>query len=370
MKKVKLSSIVDIQIGKTPSRNNIEYWGEGTDWLSIADLNRLSNGKYITKSSEQITEKAIKKTGHNLIPENTVLYSFKLSIGKIAITKKPFYTNEAIAALIIKPETSVSVDYLFYALKSLKPNTKTDHGAKGITLNKKSLGNIIISLPEMELQNMIVALLNRVQAVITKRETSIELCDKIIRSTFLDLFGDPISNKKNFSKIRLSQIGNWHSGGTPPRKKSDYFDGEIPWFSSGELNDVFISESKEFITNKAILETSAKVVKKNSLLIGMYDTAALKSSITLVDCSCNQAVAFANFDEKKSNALFVYFAVQLSKDYYLSRRRGARQKNLNLKIIKNIEIPLPDISLQRTFAKKIMLQLQTKQKLMASRHQI
>ena len=161
MNKVKLAELVDLQIGKTPSRSNNDYWGIGHDWLSISDLNNLEEGKYISKSSEQITDTAIKETGSKLIPENSILYSFKLSIGKTAVTKRPFYTNEAIVALSIKDFKQVNTDYLFYALKFSNVSGLTDHAAKGKTLNKNSLSKIDIFLPDLKYQLLAISILDK-----------------------------------------------------------------------------------------------------------------------------------------------------------------------------------------------------------------
>src|SRR5690606_36315729 len=83
-----------------------------------------------------------------------------------------------------------------------------------------------------------------------------------------------------------------------------------------------------------------------------YDTAALKTSINTVNASCNQAVAFAKLDSKLCETIFVYFKIILSKEYYLNQRKGARQKNLNLTKIKNIEVLYPNIDHQKKFTKK------------------
>lgn len=352
MNKVKLVELVDLQIGKTPSRSNNDYWGIGHDWLSISDLNNLEEGKYISKSTEQITDAAIKETGSKLIPENSILYSFKLSIGKTAVTKRPFYTNEAIVALSIKDFKQVNTDYLFYALKFSNVSGLTDHAAKGKTLNKKSLSKIEIFLPDLKYQLLAVSILDKSRIASEKRKYNIDLTEKIIRSLFLEMFGDPITNPKKFPLCKLSELGTWQTGGTPPRNKPSYFKGDIPWFSSGELNEIFIQKSKESINPTAIVNTSAKAVKSNSLLIGMYDTAALKSAITTVDSSCNQAVAFSQLNTELCDIIYVYYAVQIGKTYYLNQRRGARQKNLNLSIIKDIQIPLPPPEEQNKFADK------------------
>jgi type I restriction enzyme S subunit len=176
------------------------------------------------------------------------------------------------------------------------------------------------------------------------------------------MFGNPISNPNKLKKVKLSELGIWHTGGTPPRNMPKYFGGNIPWYTSGELNEIYISSSKEQITADAITETSAKMIPKNSLLIGMYDTAALKSSITSIKASSNQAIAFAKLNEDLCEVLFVYFSVQLSRDYYLSQRRGARQRNLNLSLIKNIEVPLPSLDFQKEFTVKVTSLLSIKNK--------
>src|SRR5690606_24960569 len=116
----------------------------------------------------------------------------------------------------------------------------------------------------------------------------------------------------------------------PSRTIDSYFKGDIPWFSSGELNNMFIYESKEKISKLAIEKTSAKHIESGSLLIGMYDTAALKSSITKINASCNQAIASAKLNEKKCTPVYVYFAIQIGREFHLSKRRGVRQRNLNL----------------------------------------
>jgi type I restriction enzyme S subunit len=167
---------------------------------------------------------------------------------------------------------------------------------------------------------------------------------------FLDMFGDPINNPRRWEMIKLKELGDWKSGGTPPRSKEDYFQGNIPWYSSGELGNMYISDSFEYITEAAINENSAKLVQPGSLLLGMYDTAALKSSITTIYCSCNQAIAFSKIDNEKANIAYVYCAIQLGRDFFRRQQRGVRQKNLNLSMVEEIRIPNPPINLQNRFS--------------------
>ena len=110
-KSYKLPELFDMYMGKTPDRNNPEYWENGTHpWISIADM--TSNGKLVTHTKECITDKAIRETGIKPINYNTVIMSFKLSVGKVskvATVSTPAYSNEAIMAFEIPPVPEMSL---------------------------------------------------------------------------------------------------------------------------------------------------------------------------------------------------------------------------------------------------------------------
>ena len=164
------------------------------------------------------------------------------------------------------------------------------------------------------------------------------------------MFGEPIKNTKGWDKVKLSALGEWKTGGTPSRNNSEHFKGSIPWLSSGELNNKYCFESNEHITDDAIKNSSAKLIEKESLLLGMYDTAALKSTINMVECACNQAIAYSKLNNSVVNTVYVYYCIQMGKDFYKSQQRGVRQKNLNLTMIKDLKIIMPPIELQNQFA--------------------
>ena len=89
--KYKLKDIFDLQMGKTPSRKNSEYWNSADyKWISIADLSK--SRKYISDTKEYLSESAVEESGIKVIPANTVVMSFKLSIGKTAITRQAILT--------------------------------------------------------------------------------------------------------------------------------------------------------------------------------------------------------------------------------------------------------------------------------------
>ena len=135
---VKLGDICNIKIGGTPRRNNYNYWNNGKhNWVSVRELN--NNIIYNTK--EKITDLGVENSNVKLIPKNTILYSFKLSIGKIAISGIPLYTNEAIAGLFIKNNKDVCMKYLYYRLSIIKKFNSKGCMCKG-SLNKTTLSEL------------------------------------------------------------------------------------------------------------------------------------------------------------------------------------------------------------------------------------
>ena len=131
-----LKDICTIQIGKTPSRHESDYWRDGTHaWLSIADMNQ---GRYLNNTKEYITDLGVKASNIKLIPKNTLVLSYKLSIGKVGITQKPMYTNEAIASLT-ELDSQVDINYLYWALQHIDLLENADRAAMGKTLNKAKL---------------------------------------------------------------------------------------------------------------------------------------------------------------------------------------------------------------------------------------
>lgn len=213
------------------------------------------------------------------------------------------------------------------------------------------LQNFQIPCPTILEQEKIVAELDCLSGIIEKKKQQLKEYDALAQSIFYEMFGNPIDNEKGWETNSLGEIANISSGGTPSRKKTEYFTGNINWYSAGELNNLYLPDSIEKITEEAINNSAAKVFKANSLMVGMYDTAAFKLGILRKDSASNQACA--NIDLHSDNVVWMYYLLSLMKEEALKHRHGIRQKNLNVGFIKSFVVPLPPIALQQEFASKI-----------------
>lgn len=151
---------------------------------------------------------------------------------------------------------------------------------------------------------------------------------------------------EGWKEIKLGDISEVKSGGTPVKSNKNYWGGTISWYTSGELNNCVTYSPKELITEQGVAESNAKLFPKGSLLIGMYDTAALKMSILDRDAAFNQAISGVK-PTKSADLKYIYYAISAQKPQILRLRRGVRQKNLNLTKIKDITIPIATLKEQK-----------------------
>ena len=245
------------------------------------------------------------------------------------------------------PKKNILPRYLYYVVKYMHLE-KYFTGATIPHIYFKDYKNETFNLEALERQKEIVTVLEKCEKVIEYRKRELNELDSLIKARFVEMFGDPIYNANNLPMMCLNELGVWNSGGTPSRTNPAYFTGEIDWYSAGELNTLYLEGSIEKITEEAIQESAAKLFKAGSMLVGMYDTAAFKMGILKKASASNQACACIEPNETV-NIVWLYYSLQLMKEHFLSQRRGVRQKNLNLGMIKGFEIPIADRGKQDEF---------------------
>lgn len=204
-----------------------------------------------------------------------------------------------------------------------------------------------VCVPARAEQRRIVAMLDEALEGIATAKANAEKNLQNARALFAiqrdALFSE---GRKSWPSGPLGEIADVQSGGTPLVSTKAFWGGDVAWYSSGELNDVVTSEPERTITKAGLAGSNAKVFPRGSLLVGMYDTAALKMSLLDRDAAFNQAIAGVKRNEDLEPE-FVLHAINVNKLSILNQRRGVRQKNLSLGKIKDIVIPLPPIDVQR-----------------------
>ena len=202
---VTLDDVCEINVGRTPSRDESGYWDTGEHlWVSIGDMSR---SRHITTTKEMFSDRARRECGMKPVAAGTVLMSFKLTIGKIAFAERELYTNEAIAALPVRNREQLDPKYLAYALEALNFDGAGKRAVMGTTLNKASLKLLKIPLPPLSAQQRIAAILDQADALRRLRRDSLARLGDLGEAIFYEMFGDPITNPKALPTVKLSALG-------------------------------------------------------------------------------------------------------------------------------------------------------------------
>lgn len=349
----KLKDIFDLQMGKTPSRSNQDYWNtEDYKWISIADLSKTR--KYISDTKEHLSKIAIEDSGIKMIPMNTVVMSFKLSIGKVAITSDNMYSNEAIMAFHDKHVVNVLPEYIFYMFMNKNWEVGSNKAVMGKTLNKATLSDIEIEICSIEEQKRIVGVLDKVMHVIESRRKELALLDAFIKARFVEMFGTLDNPSQEFVKATLKELCNKitdgkHGGCKAEEGTERYFvgareiyDDEVHYDTAPEINiDEFEKDYK-----RCNIEIGDFLIVNTGATIGKSAIATDKrTKHTLLQ----KSVALLKVKKDVLNPVFLKWCYRVNKQMYIVESASA-QPNLLLSKINSTVIYVPDIELQNQFA--------------------
>ena len=152
-----------------------------------------------------------------------------------------------------------------------------------------------------------------------------------------------------WKRTALGELSKTTSGGTPSRKRKDYYDGTIPWVKSGELNDGYIENTDEHISELGLKNSSAKLFSPGTLLIALYGATVGKTSILRTSAATNQAVCGITPSAILDTEYLRYHLVFL-RPKLLGYRYGGAQPNISQQIIRNLEVDYPPLSEQKKIA--------------------
>ena len=343
----KLGNICDISIGKTPSRKNLRYWDrektENNPWLSIADLSAIA-GKTIGDSKEYISSDGAKLC--KKVKKDTLVMSFKLSIGKLAFLERDLYTNEAIAAFDIKNKETLTPQYLYYYLYSYDWDKETSNDRKlmGKTLNKKKLNEIPIIFPPITVQKQIVEKLDaafaEIDKVISVTQKNIENADALYNGILIKEFEtnlvDPIY--KSLSDVSL-EFGRGKSKHRP-RNAPELYGGDYPFIQTGNVtnSDKLVTHFDKSYNDIGLRQS--KIWGKGTLCITIAANIAECAILDFDACFPDSIIGLVADPDQTSNN-YVFYLLTYFKKYIQNQSRGFAQQNINMGTFENEKFPFP-----------------------------
>ena len=351
-KTVRLGDVCEIQSGGTPSRSKVEYWKGGTiPWVKIGDF----TGKYLSKSSEFITEEGLNNSSTKLFTKGTVLYSIFATLGEVAILDIDATTNQAIAGLKIIDNEKLNTDYFYSYLKSLKDEVcQIGRGVAQSNINLSILRDFKIPLPPLEEQKHIAAVLDKCTEVIAKHKLMLEKYDTLVKSQFVEMFGDnPIENGK-WKVEKLGNLGLCKNGMNFSYEDNGF---EINCLGVGDFKDNAVISNCEKLPVISLNEKPSEeyLLKDNDIVfVRSNGNKELVGRSVLVHPRV--LTTFSGFcirfrlSTDSINHLFLLQFLKMSNTRKNMAGRGANIQNLNQQILSNLDIPVPQIELQNDFA--------------------
>ena len=155
----------------------------------------------------------------------------------------------------------------------------------------------------------------------------------------------------SWEMVRLGDVCETSSGGTPNRSTPKFWmNGSIPWIKSGQLKDNIINESEEFITENGFKNSSAKMFPNGTLLLALYGATAGKLGFLGLDATTNQAICSIIPDSKLVDKKFLYYHLLFKRSTIIADSTGGAQPNISQAYVKDLEIPLPPLPIQKRIA--------------------
>ena len=358
---------------------------DDNNWvLELEDIEKDS-AKLIQKLSKNKRE--IKGTRHKFYKGNILYSKLRTYLNKVLIASEDGYCTTEI--MPFDTYGILSNEYICHVLRSsyfLDYTLQCGYGVKMPRLSTTDACNGVIPLPPLHEQYRIVKEIKRwftLISMIEKEKDNLRETIKQAKAKVLDLAihgklvpqnpndepasellkrinpkAEIITDNGHYQKLPegwcltiLGSIGTWQSGATPSRLQKDYYGGNIPWLKTGDLNDGIITNIPEFITEKALEETSVKLNPTDSILIAMYGATIGKIGILSFPATTNQACCACL--DYKIDKMYIFYFLLSNRINFVSMGGGGAQPNISKEKIVNTTFPLPPLAEQKRIVSKI-----------------
>jgi type I restriction enzyme M protein len=321
-----------------------KYVNEG---IRVIRITNVQKGKIIDNDPKFYPLTDLNEIERFILKKGDLLLSLTGNVGRVGLISEsllPAALNQRVACLRVTSE-KILHSYLYSILNTdLFENSCID-AASGVAqknLSTEWVKKFQIPLPPLEVQREIVAEIEGYQKLI-------DGCRQVV-----DAWKPQIDIDPEWPMVKLGEVCEIISGGTPPTKEKSYYDnGTIPWLKSEVCKDVIINQASTFITEAGLKNSSAKMLKANSTLIALVGATIGKTGFITFEASTNQNVAgLYPLDTNILSELFLFYTAQGLYGRFMSLGDG-NFKMANLSFVKSLEIHLPPFPVQQEIVSKI-----------------
>lgn len=360
MRTVQLSEICDISSGGTPSRNNIEFFKGDIPWVKISDIENAEKG-IIYSTEEYISKAGLKNIRGKIFPKGTLLFSMYGSIGKVAFAGRDLSANQAILGIRPKERSDLSLSYLKCWFESNKQSLINQ--GRGVALKNLSatiVRNLEIELPPLSDQIRIAHLLGKVGGLIAQRKQLLRQFDDLLKSAFLDMFGDPILNPHGFPVRPLSEFYVNPKEGTKcgpfgsALKKEELVDSGVPVWNMDNIatSGQMVLPFRMWITDEKYADLAAYSVQDGDIIISRAGTvgkmcvARMNNKPAIISTNLIRLRLGPNLRPLHFVSLMLYCKGRVGR---LKTGAEGAFTHMNTGVLDSLEFPYPPVELQDRF---------------------
>ncbi len=358
---VTIEEIASVDSGQGAPQGDKWYNGEKI-FIKAGDLNNLTEGKYVGDYCQRIRNEAIGYHKLKEYPANSIVFpksGMSVKTDNIALLKYDSYVVNHLAIVKVK-ENLCSEKYLYYLFKWKKiSNLSLNDSYPSIRL--QDIKNFKILLPPLPTQKKIAAVLEKAEKLREWRKEADGLTDRFLKSTFLEMFGDPVENPKGWEFVQLKSVYSKLKSGTKcgpfgsALKKDEYVNSGVPvWTMDNIYENKFLDEIYLYITNEKYKQLESYSVEKGDILISRAGTVG---KMCVANPSINPSVISTNLirlslDSSKIKPIFFTCLMTYCKGKIgrLEAGEDGAYTFMNTGILNELQIPLPPLHLQQKFA--------------------
>lgn len=344
----KLGELGKIITGNTPKTSDAQNY-ESNDICFVKPSDFIDNEITEIHQSEFYIS-AYAKDRARVLPTDSILVTCIGIIGKVAINKVPCAFNQQINAIV--PEKKVcDPRYIAYAIQNLQPKMQSTANAAVVPiLNKTQFSNLEVPLLPVGEQKQIACNLNKIDKLIFLRKQQLDKLDELAKARFVEMFGDPVKNTMDWEIKPLSELGELNRGVSKarPRNSPELLGGPYPLIQTGEVANAktYITSFNSTYSEKGLAQS--KMWPKGTLCITIAANIAQTSILTFDACFPDSVVGFIS--RNMTNELFIHYWFSFFQKILDEQAPQVAQKNINLKILSELNVIVPPLSLQNRFA--------------------
>lgn len=348
-KLMKFLEVAEVVTGSTPSTKQKEYFGGEVPFVTPTELN---GGIPVTKTPVTLTELGAKQV--KVIPENSVMICCIGSLGKIGVAGTRLATNQQINSLVFD-EKIVCHRYGFHYCQTLKPLlTQLAPTTTVPIINKGRFQELQIPLPPLPEQRRIAAILDKADSIRRKRQEAGRLTEELLRSVFLDMFGDPGTNPKGWSVQQLADVvasGRIVTYGIV--QAGPHKDDGVPYIRTGDIKDGKIKTEGLLRTSKEVAQSYKRSeVNTGDLVMSIRATVGTVAPLPDILDGANLTQGTARISPGPNVMRdYLLWAIRsnASQQWIQQHVKGATFKEITLAKLRELPILVPPMHLQKKF---------------------